>query len=264
MNLMSNFDTPRQTALGEGVNSAPDAKIDDRLRHLNRLADLGMLSASMAHEIKNALVAGKTFVEMLLENHKDTELAGTVRRELDRIDSLVSQMLRFSASRETTFGPVRVHELLEHSLRLVQSQLEEKSIVLERRLSADSDLIKGDQYQLQQAFVNLLLNALEAMGSNGILTIGTEICAPPKPNIRLRQRNREKQLRVTFADTGIGIAPENQKSLFEPFYTTKSTGTGLGLSITRGIIEEHGGTITVQSELKKGSKFAILLPALRD
>src|SRR5439155_6954190 len=105
-------------------------QLEPNLRRLDRLAGIGILATSMAHEIKNALVAGKTFIDLLLEKHQDAELAEIVRRELGRIDSLVSQMLRFAGPAKPAFSAVRLHEVLEHSLRLVQPQMQIKTIAL--------------------------------------------------------------------------------------------------------------------------------------
>src|SRR5258706_3140619 len=154
-------------------------QLEHDMQRLDRLATIGTLSASMAHEIKNALVAGKTFIELLIEKNQDAELAGIVRREMGRIDSIVSQMLKFAGPAKPTFTAIRLHEILEHSLRLVQSQMEGKSITLHRLFQAAPDLAKGDDYQLQQAFVNLFLNALEAMPPKGMLTVATEKISAP-------------------------------------------------------------------------------------
>ena len=241
-----------------------DVSCAERLEHdmqrLDRLATIGTLSASMAHEIKNALVAGKTFIELLVEKNQDAELAGIVHREMDRIDSIVSQMLKFAGPPKPSFTPIRLHEILEHSLRLVQSQMTGKSITLHRLFQAAPDLAKGDDYQLQQAFVNLFLNALEAMPPKGLLTVSTEkISAPARA--ASPQDSTEAALRITIQDTGAGITPENLARLFDPFFTTKPSGTGLGLPITRRIIQEHGGMITVESLLHKGTTFSVVLPA---
>ena len=142
----------------------PARQLEERLEQLDRLANIGTLAAGMAHEIKNALVAGKTFVDLLLEKHQDAELVEVVRREMGRIDAIVSRMLKFAGPARPAFSEVRLHEVLEHSLRLVQPQLEGKAIVLSRSFQAAPDRVSGDDYQLQQAFVNLFLNALEAMG----------------------------------------------------------------------------------------------------
>ena len=132
----------------------------------------------MAHEIKNALVAGKTFVDLLLEKHQDAELVEVVRREMGRIDAIVSRMRRFAGPARPAFREVRLHEVLDHSLRLVQPQLEGKLVSVNRSFQASPDLLHGDDYQLQQAFVNLFLNALEAMGPNGTLSVATDILPP--------------------------------------------------------------------------------------
>ncbi|HKI69745.1 MAG TPA: ATP-binding protein, partial [Verrucomicrobiae bacterium] len=150
------------------------------------------------------------------------------------------------------------HETLEHSLHTVKSQLEGRKISVDRKFGATLDSIKGDDYQLQQAFVNLFLNAIEAMDSGGKLAIATKL-ARTRPQ---SGRTDRSHVRVTIADTGAGISPENLKHLFEPFFTTKKHGTGLGLPITQRIIEEHAGTINVESQAGGGAAFHVLIPAL--
>ena len=227
---------------------------EQSMRRLDRLASLGLLSAGMAHEIKNSLVAVNTFVGRLLEGGQDREFSETVRRELRRIDTLVSQMLRFAAPGRNEFATVHVHDLLDHSLRLVEHQIKGKFVSLNRRYAAAPDTVSGDEYQLQQAFMNLLFNAIEALGMNGTLTVSTEISG---------EKTGERRMRIHIQDTGLGIAPENLPHLFEPFFTTKKNGTGLGLAICQRIIHEHDGDITAQSEVKKGATFSISLPASR-
>ena len=235
-------------------------QLDERLGQLDRLANLGTLAATMAHEIKNALVAGKTFIDLLLEKYKDAELVEVVRREINRIDAIVSRMLKFSGPGRAEFGEVHLHEVLEHSLRLVEPQLANKSAVLNRSFQAAPDLLQGDDYQLQQAFVNLFLNAVEALGPNGTLSITTDTYAPSANSGKRGGPANRPQLRVAIKDTGTGIAPENMARLFEPFFTTKPQGTGLGLPITRRIIQEHRGAISVESQPGQGTTFQILLP----
>jgi signal transduction histidine kinase len=235
---------------------------EEKLRRLHRLASVGTLSASLAHEIRNALVAGKTFIDLLLEKHQDAELAGIVRREMGRIDSLVSQMLKFAGPAKPALSAVRLHDVLDHSLRLVQPQMGIKGIALRRLLQATPDLVEADDYQLEQAFVNLFLNALDAMGPDGTLTVATEVLSTGDASDGRHNSTAHKQLRVTIKDTGIGFSPENAARLFEPFFTTKQNGTGLGLPITRQIIQEHGGEIALESQPNEGATFRILLPAL--
>ena len=224
--------------------------LDENMRRFERLATLGTLSASMAHEIKNALVPIKTFTDLLVEKNQDAELGEIVRREMNRIDSIVSQMLRFGVRVKSAFSPTSVHEILDHGLRLIQHELDRKQIQLHRAFTAPTDLVRGDAHQLEQAFINLLFNALEAMRSQGKLSVATEIVT----------EDLEKQLRIQIRDTGVGIAAENIPQLFEPFFTTKKDGTGLGLPITRRIIQEHRGSISVESELGKGTTFSVQFP----
>ncbi|MGA2279466.1 MAG: ATP-binding protein [Verrucomicrobiota bacterium] len=224
---------------------------EQNLRRLDRLASLGTLSASMAHEIKNGMVAIKTFVDLLAQKGQDTELTEVVGRELERINAIVTQMLRFAAPNRAAFTTVRVHDVLDHSLRLMQHQVSGKLISLQRHYQAEPDTVRGDDTQLQQVFMNLLLNALEAMGTNGVLTVKTET---------VQDERSERQLRINIQDTGVGIAPEHLERLFEPFFTTKKNGTGLGLAISQRIALEHRGLIHVQSDPGKGSHFSLSLP----
>ncbi len=240
----------------------PTRQLEGNLDQLDRLANIGTLAAAMAHEIKNALVAGKTFIDLLLERNQDAELVDVVRREVSRIDAIVTRMLRFARPTRPTFSTVRLHEVLDNSLRLVQAQLEGKLISLNRSFRADPDLVQGDDGQLQQAFVNLFLNALEAMGPNGTLSVSTDTIAPGPPSAGPTDPPQPPQLRVTVKDDGAGIPPESLERLFEPFFTTKPSGTGLGLPITRRIVLQHHGTISVQSQPGQGTAFQILLPSV--
>jgi len=234
------------------LNNLTSAPIfDQNMRRLDRLASLGTLSASMAHEIKNCMVAITTFFDLLQQKGQDTELTGVVGRELQRIDAIVTQMLRFAAPARAAFTTVRVHDVLDHSLRLLQHQISGKLISLQRRYQAEPDAVRGDDAQLQQAFMNLLLNAVEAMGTNGVLTVGTEITGG---------KHGSRLLRIQIQDTGAGIPPENLRRLFVPFFTTKKNGTGLGLAISQRIAHEHQGVIHVQSKINKGSTFSLSLP----
>ena len=232
------------------LTSAPIFK--QNLRRLDQLANLDTLSASMAHEIKNGMVAIKTFFDLLAQKGEDAELTQVVNRELQRINGIVTQMLRLAAPKRAAFITVRVHDLIDHSLRLLQHQINSKLISLQRHYNANPDTVRGDDAQLQQAFMNIFLNAFEAMDSNGVLTVATEITKGPG-GVQL--------LEIHIKDTGAGIALENMGRLFEPFFTTKKNGTGLGLSISRLIAHEHRGTIRVQSEINKGSTFTLSLPA---
>lgn len=237
-------------------DAAIPVELDQHLRHMDRLASIGTLSASMAHEVKNAMVAVKTFIDLLIRKNQDEALTEIVNREMQRINSIVSQMLRFAGPGRPTLANIRLHGVIEQSLCLVEHHLEGRKIRLTRRLDASSDLVRADAYQLEQAFINLFFNALDAVGADGELTVATELVKSETDD-----GQSASCLRVTVRDNGIGIAPENLPRLFEPFFTTKPNGTGLGLPITRRIIEEHHGKITVASELHHGTTFTLLLPS---
>jgi signal transduction histidine kinase len=224
---------------------------DENLQRLDRLANLGTLSAGIAHEIKNALVPIKTFVELMLQKSDDPELAVSVERELKRIDSMVIQMLRLAAPKPAAFAPVQVHEILDVSLRLLQHQISGKMISVTRNYRAAPGTVQGNETQLQQVVMNLLLNALEAMGFNGALTISTE----------LAREGHAPWLKIAVQDTGAGIPEANLDRVFEPFFTTKKNGTGLGLAISRQVAWEHHGKIEAQSQPGKGTVFIVSLPS---
>ncbi len=226
---------------------------EGNLQRLDRLANLGTLSAGIAHEIKNGLVPIKTFVELMRQKGDDRELAATVEREVKRIDSLVSQMLRFAAPKPATFVAVQIHDVLEISLRLLQHQIEAKMISVNRDFKAKPGIVLGDDAQLQQVVMNLLLNALEAMGVNGALAISTDIS---------RKEDGAAFVSIQVQDNGIGILEENLGRLFEPFFTTKKNGTGLGLAISQRVAHEHHGKIEVRSKKGQGSTFTVLLPTV--
>jgi two-component system, NtrC family, nitrogen regulation sensor histidine kinase GlnL len=236
-------------------------RLQQSLERLDRLATAGTLAAGMAHEIKNALVAVKTFLDLLLEQNKDSELAELVGREMTRVNSIIRQLLKFGGSRQPVREPVRVHDVLEHSLRMVQHQLRDKLISLNRAFKAPLDTVHGDNHQLEQVFVNLFLNAVDATGPNGSLTVQTELLAAGNPGAAASGRSSQPHVRITVADTGVGITPEHLAQLFQPFFTTKAHGTGLGLPITRRIVEEHQGLITVTSQPNQGTTISVILPA---
>jgi two-component system sensor histidine kinase HydH len=236
-------------------------KWESNMRRLDRLHSIGTLSASMAHEVKNAFVAVRTFVDLLLEKNQEADLAQIVRLEMGRIDAIVGQMLRFSGPARPALSSLHVHFVLNKSLLLVQHLLDDKKIKITRSYNATGDLVEGDQDQFEQALLNLFLNAHDAMGENGRLEISTELLAANTKVEGVTLAPDKQFLRLTIRDNGTGIPPEIMERLFEPFFTTKPEGTGLGLAITRRIVSEHHGYISVQSELKKGTAFNLFLPA---
>lgn len=250
-------------------------RLELQIRRSDRLASLGTLSAGMAHEIKNPLVSLKTFAQLLPERYQDSDFRDTfsnlIGHEIDRIDSLVNQLLRFARPAKPILKPLHAHEILEKALTLVGHRLYQKDIKLDRSWRADVDTIHGDADQLEQVFLNFFLNAMDAMKTHGELSVKTEIRSDEQWVNALTYTNGESSgngqareaLRITIRDSGEGIRAEDIPHVFDPFFTTKDYGTGLGLSVVHGIIQEHGGQIEVESELQKGTAFHILLPLVR-
>jgi len=250
-------------------------RLELQIRRSDRLASLGTLSAGMAHEIKNPLVSLKTFAQLLPERYQDSDFRDTfsnlIGHEIDRIDSLVNQLLRFARPAKPILKPLHAHEILEKALTLVGHRLYQKDIKLNRSWRADTDTIHGDADQLEQVFLNFFLNAMDAMKTHGELSVKTEIRSDQQWVSALTYLNGESSgnseareaFRITIRDSGEGIRAEDIPHVFDPFFTTKDYGTGLGLSVVHGIIQEHGGQIEVESELEKGTAFHILLPLVR-
>ncbi len=245
-------------------------RLELQIRRSDRLASLGTLSAGMAHEIKNPLVSIKTFAQLLPERYNDSDFRDTfsnlIGHEIDRIDSLVNQLLRFARPAKPHLQPSHVHAILEKSLLLVGHRLYQKDIKLTRSWEANVDTIRADADQLEQVFLNFFLNAMDAMKNGGELNVSTEVLTDEEWLSHLAGGHNgdiHEVLRVTIKDNGEGIRSEDLAHVFDPFFTTKDYGTGLGLSVVHGIIQEHGGQIEVESELNKGTSFHILLPLVR-
>jgi len=235
-------------------------KLEANVRHLDRLANIGDLSANAAHEIKNALVAVKTFVSRLLESQQEQELATLVSQEVERIDSIASQLLNLSGPTKSIRAPTSLHKVLDNTLRLVHHQLDSRQIRLTRSFNAGEDLIDADEKQLAQSFINLFLNAIEAMDRPGTIHVGTERVPADEAGLLAGPHPSSRWIRIIITDSGPGIAPEHLPYVFDRFFTTKPEGTGLGLPITRSIVEEHGGIILVESGICVGTTFRIVLP----
>lgn len=241
-------------------------RLEAQLRRSDRLASLGTLSAGMAHEIKNPLVALKTFTQLLPERYEDADFRATftsiVGQEVQRIDRIVNQLLNFARPAKPVLCPMHLHDAVEGTLRLIDQPLRQKQIALVRAFAAPDDTVRGDANLMGQVFLNILLNAIESMEVNGQLQVASRVInddAPAAAGIRGTATDG-KYIQVSIRDTGRGIAAENLPHVFDPFFTTRSEGTGLGLSIAHGIVREHGGTIDVESEEGRGATFHVIVP----
>lgn len=242
-------------------------KMEEQIRRTDRLSSIGTLSAGMAHEIKNPLVTIKTFTQLLPQQYGDTDFRHTffdlVGQEVKRIDTIVNRLLNFARPAQASLKPVSLHEIIENSLRLAEQQFLQHEITLKRYLDAKRHIIEADAEQLNQTFINFFLNATHAMNKGGTLTVRTTVIRPSQDFTRIAGLPDSDSIRVDIQDTGCGIAPEDLNKIFDPFFTTKEDGVGLGLSVSHGIIQEHKGTIDVESEKGKGTVFHVQFPLLQ-
>jgi len=240
-------------------------KMEEQIRRSDRLSSIGTLSAGMAHEIKNPLVTIKTFTQLLPQQYGDSDFRQTffdlVGQEVMRIDTIVNRLLHFSRPAKAALEPVSLHEVIENSLRLVEQKLLQSEIVLQRDFRAKRYIIEADAEQLNQTLINLFLNAVHAMEKGGTLAVRTKNLNPSLDPVTGVQNGARIQLDIE--DTGSGISPENLERIFDPFFTTKEDGVGLGLSVSYGIIQEHNGTIDVESGEGKGTVFHVRFPLLQ-
>ncbi len=235
-------------------------RLETNMLHLDRLANVGTFAAGAAHEIKNALVSVKIFLDLLLEGRQDAQMTELVLREVSRINSIVSRLLKFSSPAKPSLAPRSVHAILENSLRLIQHQLATQRIQMVQTFQAVQDLVDAEEKHLEQAFLNLFLNAMEAIKSNGLLRVTTTL-VPAIDHSRLPNNGAAHScLEVAIEDSGAGIPEDVLPRLFEPFFTTKMNGTGLGLAIAHHIIHQHNGSIEVSSTLNQGATFRVRLP----
>jgi two-component system NtrC family sensor kinase len=223
-----------------------------------KLASLGTLSASIAHEINNPLAGILTFARLMsrtLESGEVDDAAraaclknlGLIQRETERCTRIVRSLLDFARARPIELLAVDAVTALEEALSLTQHKLQLEQVVLTREFDGPA-VVCGDFGQLRQVFVNLILNACEAMPNGGTLAVTS------------KRVDDGRAVEIAFADTGTGIAPEHLSRIFDPFFTTKQMGTGLGLSVVYGVVEKHGGSMKAQSRLGEGTTMTMRLP----
>jgi two-component system NtrC family sensor kinase len=229
-------------------------KIHSQLFRSEKLASLGKLAAGVAHEINNPLTGILTnsslLLEDLAENDPHREDVEVMVKETIRCREIVKRLLDFARQTKPQKKATDINALIENIILLVRNQTSFRNIRIDKNLAAGIPEIQTDTDQIQQVFINIVLNAAEAMTKSGSLTI-TSTLSPNRDFIN-----------ISFTDTGPGISEADREKIFDPFFTTKEHGTGLGLSISYGIVEQHGGTISVESTPGKGSTFIIQLPII--
>jgi len=246
-----------------------NSRLYERMKERDRLAALGEMAAGLAHEIRNPLGAIKgaaQYLDPASLREGDAEILQIIVEEVNRLDGVVAQFLDYSrpmspgATEKLT--PTDLNDVLSRTVKLIEGSLP-PNVRLELSLEPDLPRILGDAEQLKQVFINLALNAVQAMPDGGRLAVRTR---RPRQPLELglsdsSPRYAADQVEVRFADTGAGIPEEAKDRIFIPFYTTKSKGTGLGLAISQRIVKAHGGSIEVQSRLGEGSEFILRFPS---
>jgi signal transduction histidine kinase len=227
--------------------------VEEQLRQNEKLSALGLLAAEVAHEIRNPLTVMKLLYHSLnlKFNAGDPRVkdAQIIESKIEHLNKIVEQILAFARTTEPNFAPVNLNDLVDELSLLVRHKLANQGIKLVRHLPTDLPLVMGDAPQLEQAFLNLILNAAEVMLEGGTLTIKTAVL-------------QSGQVMVSFKDTGAGMSKEQQLRAFKSvLHTTKTKGTGLGLAIVGRIIETHHGQIRILSRPGRGTTMRILLPA---
>ncbi|MFP5353787.1 MAG: ATP-binding protein, partial [Gemmatimonadota bacterium] len=234
-------------------NLTDEHRLEEQLRQSEKLAAIGELVAGVAHELNNPLTGISAFAQLLLEERLSEEQHESVRlikREADRAVGVIRDLLIFSRKPGPSRAPIDLNEIVELTLRLRQYSLRSAGVDVNVDLDREIPRVRGDDQRLQQVLLNLLVNAEFAMHG-----------APVK-RLSVRTESVEHGVLLTVADTGAGMAEETRQRIFEPFFTTKPAGqgTGLGLSVSYGIVQAHGGSISVDSQIGSGTVFRIFLP----
>lgn len=228
----------------------------EQMKRADRLASIGEMAAGIAHEIKNPLAGIAGVIQVLKNEMPKTDqrraVLDEVLSQVERMDKAVRNLLSFARPPEPSKTLVDMNDLIGKLLDFLAPQFAKYNIAAERRLSPGIPWLSVDPDLMQQALLNIALNAIQAMPEGGRFIVTTE-AEPPSDD-------GPGMVRITLMDTGKGISPEDMGRIFNPFFTTRQQGTGLGLSITQRIIEQHGGEISVSNAAGKGASFSIMLP----
>jgi signal transduction histidine kinase len=250
-----------QTAIAiENATLYEDLKKSEAfIRRADRLAALGTLTAGLAHEIRNPMVAIKTFVQLLPERFDDSEFMDhflqVTSDEVERICVLVNELLEFSRPADPNFQKEDINEIARKMILLVENEASKKNIVISKKYGRGLPFILIDKEQVKQVLLNLFLNAIDAIKEEGLITFKTRL---------INKSNSKNYVQIEIGDNGDGISKDDLERIFTPFFTKKDTGSGLGLSISYKIIQEHSGFIEVESKVGEGTTFYVDLPLSPD
>ena len=243
--------------VGVGQDLTERRELEAQLFHSAKLASLGIMAGGIAHEIRNPLGISSVAAQILLEDPDNESLrkecAEKIYSGIKRASLIIEELLKFARPTEGRFESTNVNEAIMETLSLIEKQIVLMRIEIKKNLHHPIPLMKAEKNLLKQAFLNIILNAANAMPDGGTLTITTS-------------SDQKNTIQITFHDTGCGISPENTDKIFDPFFTTMPVGkgTGLGLSITYSIIKQHEGAIHVESAAGKGTTFMIQLPVKKN
>jgi len=236
--------------------------VEEQMRQNEKLSALGLLAAEVAHEVRNPLTVMKMLyhsLDLKFPAHDPrAKDAGIIGQKIDHLNKIVEQILDFARTTEPQFAPVNINQIIEELCLLVRHKLKHQAIRLVRNLEPGIGEVMGEAGQLEQAFLNLILNAAESMAEGGTLTITSRLLRLP------RQAARPTHIAVDFADTGQGMSPEQRRRAFASVLsTTKVKGTGLGLAIVARVVETHRGRVKIKSGVGRGTTVSVLLPVER-
>src|SRR5215467_1248896 len=236
-------------------NITDRVRLEDQLIQNDKLTSIGLLAAGVAHEVNTPLAVISSYSQMLRKEISPQDsghkLLEKITKQTFRASEIVNSLLSFSRTNATEFSDVAIDQIISDTLSLMEHQLKSGRIRVEQELRAECPITFGNAGRLQQVFLNLLVNARDAMPEGGELRVLTE--------------TMNSKIEILVQDTGTGISPENIKKIYDPFFTTKAPGkgTGLDLSVSYGIVQEHGGTISVESKQGVGTTFRLELPLVR-
>lgn len=230
-------------------------KLEQELQRTERLAVLGEMIAGVSHEIKNPLGIIRSTAELLekrLQEPRQKKLASIMIEEATRLNNIVTEFLDFARPKDLRPEPCRVEEILERNLAVIEAECQKRNIRIEKDFQAGEAVLKADANLLYRAFLNLLVNAVQAMETGGTLEIAT--------SLKCVDSRKQPMLEVRVNDTGPGIPPELLPKIFNPFFTTREKGTGLGLSIVLSIIQSHQGSVELKPRPEGGTSAVVRLP----
>jgi PAS domain S-box-containing protein len=237
-------------------------KLEEMAKRTEKFAAMGEMAADIAHEVRNPLGSIALSASLLLKglsDEKSRDQAARIIHSVRNVDNKIANLLLFTRRPEPVFKDLRIHDILQDILKFSAEILDKEGIRLSVRLAGENPLVRADGELLKQVFLNIILNAVQAMRGGGELTIGARLHNDP-----VLRPGMERMIELRFADTGPGINEEDRKRIFDPFFSTREGGSGLGLAIVHTIIDLHRGTVDVERGERGGSVFTVLLPLLEE